>query len=110
VVSSVPWKFVGTCYRPLVRLSVIIFLLKLAEYLFYNWSLALTIFKRSTCNLTVKDTWVQKGSLYKINLIARVCSASSHDVSTGCQRSGRTTHSAYQCMQYIISSSHCALT
>jgi len=68
--------------------------MKLPEYLFYSWDLALTTFKKSTGNLTVKDTWVQEGPLYQIPSIARVCSESSHDISTGCEWSGRTTNSA----------------
>jgi len=33
--GSVSWKFLGNCYLPLVRLSVIIFQLKLPEYFFF---------------------------------------------------------------------------
>jgi hypothetical protein len=76
---SVSWKFLGSCHLPLVRLSVIIFLLKLPEYLFYNWSLSLTTFTKSRCNLTVKGTWLQEGSLYQINYL-HVCAV--HPVMT----------------------------
>jgi len=94
VEGSVPWKFLGNCYLPLVCLSIIFFSqMKLPEY-FTTWSLALTAFKKYTCNLAVKGTWVQKGSLYQLPLIAPACSATSHDVSTGCEWSGPTTNFA----------------